>query len=693
MHQHVNKLINESSPYLLQHAHNPVDWYPWGEEALRRARDENKPILVSIGYAACHWCHVMERESFEDENTAKLMNENFVNIKIDREERPDLDHIYMDAVQTLTGSGGWPLNVFLTPEAKPFYGGTYFPPVRAFNRPSWQETLLGITKAFRESRSEVDIQAENLTAHLVESSSLGIRKTETSPELFTGDKLKEVFGNLMNNSDRVWGGFGGAPKFPQTFSIQYLLRYYYFFQNDGALSQALLSLDKMIEGGIYDQVGGGFARYATDTKWLIPHFEKMLYDNALLISVLSEAFQLTKKRLYQDVIEQTMQFLQRELLHPAGGFYSALDADSEGEEGKYYVWNRGEVESLLGDDADVFCNYYDITDSGNWEGKNILHFEKSPEQFAAENKIFIERLNKILETGRAKLLEKRDGRARPLLDDKIILGWNALMNTACSKAFAATGNEKYKELALTNIKFLLDEFASDKPNEFLHTWKNGQARFPAFLDDYAFLVQALMHLHEITGDIGWLNRAKAITLSVVQNFGDEDTGFFFYTRADQQDVIVRKKEIYDGAVPSGNAIMAAVLYQLSIYFDKSDWRQRSTEMLRYLGQVITRYPTSFGCWDCLLFEMTLGTVELVITGRDFNSIHKELLAQFIPNKVVMVTAVENEQFALLVGKRVTETTEIFVCKNFTCLKPVTSVPETMSYINGLKDSTNFMLIQ
>jgi uncharacterized protein YyaL (SSP411 family) len=587
-------------------------------------------------------------------------------------------------VQTLTGSGGWPLNVFLTPEAKPFYGGTYFPPVRSFNRASWQETLLGIIKAFNESRGEVDSQAENLTAHLEQSSSLGIRKSDTATELFAESKLNEVFENLMNNSDRVWGGFGRAPKFPQTFSIQYLLRYYYFFQNDAALSQALLSLDKMIEGGIYDQVGGGFARYATDTKWLIPHFEKMLYDNALLVSVLSEAFQLTKRERYRDVINETMQFLQRELLHPAGGFYSALDADSEGEEGKYYVWNKSEVESLLGEDADVFCNYYDITDGGNWEGKNILHAEKPPEQFAQENKVFIERVNKILETGRTKLLEQRKGRTRPLLDDKIILGWNALMNSACSKAFAATGNAKYREMALANMKFLLEQFASDKPDEFLHTWKNGQARFPAFLDDYAFLIQALIHLQEITGDVTWLNKAKDITAGVVRNFGDENTGFFFYTRADQQDVIVRKKEIYDGAVPSGNAIMAAVLYQLSIYFDKSDWRQRSSEMLRYLGQVITRYPTSFGCWDCLLLEMTMGTIELAITGRDFNSIHQQLLAQFIPNKVVMATAVENEQFALLAGKPIAETTEIYVCKNFTCLKPVTSVNETMSYINGIK---------
>ena len=458
MKEHSNQLIHETSPYLLQHAHNPVNWYPWGNDALQKAKEENKPILVSIGYAACHWCHVMERESFEDEATAAIMNEHFINIKIDREERPDLDHIYMDAVQAMTGSGGWPLNVFLTPEAKPFYGGTYFPPKRAFNRPSWQETLFGVVNAFKEKRNEIDAQAENLTDHLLQSNSFGLQKMEEQDVLVAG-KTKEAFENIMKSADRVWGGFGNAPKFPQTFSIQYLLRHYHIYKNEEALSQALLTLERMLDGGIYDQAGGGFARYSTDAEWFVPHFEKMLYDNALLISVLCEAYQLTRYDRYRDIIEETMEFIKREMTDPGGGFYSALDADSEGVEGKFYVWSFEEIEKILGKDASIFAAYFDITKEGNWEGTNILRSKEPLALFASENKINPLKLKKLIREGKEKILAHREKRVRPLLDDKIILGWNALMNTACSKAFSATGNEEYRQLAIGNMQFLLSVFA------------------------------------------------------------------------------------------------------------------------------------------------------------------------------------------------------------------------------------------
>lgn len=675
-----NQLINETSPYLLQHAHNPVDWFPWGNEALNKAKEENKPILVSIGYSACHWCHVMERESFEDEATAKIMNENFVNIKIDREERPDLDHIYMDAVQAMTGSGGWPLNVFLTPDGKPFYGGTYFPPQKAFNRPSWQDTLLSVSQAFGERRHEIDAQAENLTQHLTQSNSFGVQKVAET-EVFTTERLDEAFRNLMKNADKEWGGFGKAPKFPQTFSIQFLLRYHYITNNDEAIQQAILSLDKMIEGGIYDQAGGGFARYSTDTEWLAPHFEKMLYDNALLVLVLSEAFQLTGKLRYKQVIDETLEFVQRELLHSQNGFYAALDADSEGVEGKFYVWALEEVIELVGKHAAIFCEYYDVTTQGNWEETNILRVKKPLEIFAAKKNLSVTELEKILADGRKRLLEKRTERVRPLLDDKILLGWNALMNSALSKAFGATGNEHYQQLAIDNMNFLLKHFASKRQNEFYHTWKNDIAKYPAFLDDYAYLIQALIHLHEITADTNWLTKAKSITEFVLDNFSEEATGFFFYTLVGQTDVIVRKKEVYDGAVPSGNAVMAYNLYHLSIFFYLPDWKQRSIDMVSSLGNAITRYPTSFGIWGCLLQEMVSGTNEIVVVGDDYDDVKQEILTYYLPHKILMASNSAMPSFPLLVEKGGGEKSTIYLCRSYTCLNPVFSAKELISLIN------------
>ena len=696
MHKYNNHLNLETSPYLLQHAHNPVNWYPWGEEALQKAKEENKPILISIGYSACHWCHVMERESFEDEATARIMNENFVNIKIDREERPDLDHIYMDAVQAMTGSGGWPLNVFLTPDGKPFYGGTYFPPKRAFNRASWPEILENIMNIFRDRRQEIETQAENLTNHLVQSNSFGIETTGMD-KMFSKEKTLEVFENIMKTADREWGGFGKAPKFPQTFTIQFLLRYHHVnnLQLSGsskaplqqeigweeALKQALLSLDKMIEGGIYDHVGGGFARYSTDTEWLVPHFEKMLYDNALLISLLSEAYQLTKEERYKEVIDETMDFICRELFHPQKGFYSALDADSEGEEGKYYVWSIKEIKELLGDEAVIFCRYFDVTDRGNWEGKNILRVKTPVKKFAEQNNISVESLKKIIEEGKKKLLEKRNRRIRPSLDDKIILGWNALMNTACSKAFMATGNSKYRQLAIDNMQFLLEKFSRGKSNELSHTWKNDIAKYPAFLDDYAFLIQALILLQEITADTNWLLKAREVTGWVLENFSESQSGFFYYTKTGQQDVIVRKKEIYDGAVPSGNSVMAYNLYHLAIYFDKGEWKDRSLNMINSIGEIISRYPTSFGIWACLLMEIISGTYEIAVLGNNYQKLQLDLFNHYLPHKIMMASHAGNDEFPLLVGKISPEKPIIYLCKDFICQQPVDSIKRFMSLIN------------
>lgn len=681
---HSNQLIHETSPYLLQHAHNPVNWYPWGDEALEKARSENKPILVSIGYSACHWCHVMEKESFEDESTAAIMNEHFINIKIDREERPDLDHIYMDAVQAMTGSGGWPLNVFLTPDAKPFYGGTYFPPQRAYNRPSWKETLQGVVQAFRDHRHEIDAQAENLTEHLVKANSFGLQRVPEN-EILTKDSIDEAFQNIMKQADKDWGGFGRAPKFPQTFSIQFLLRYHYITGDEESLRQALLSLDRMIEGGIYDQLGGGFARYSTDTEWLAPHFEKMLYDNALLLSVLSEAYLLTKKPRYREVIEETIGFVKGELLDENGGFYAALDADSEGEEGKYYVWQLGEVTDILGEDANLFCSYYDISEKGNWEGKNILRVRKPPEHFAEENNIDSSSLKQKLSLCRDKLLVTRQKRIKPLLDDKIILGWNALMNTAVSKAFAATGNTSYRVLAEKNMQFLLNNLKEKDSPVWKHTWKNGQAKYPAFLDDYAFLVEALLHLQEITTDTRWLIRASEITSHVLENFQEQDTGFFFYTPINQQDVIVRKKEVYDGATPSGNSVMACNLQRLGIMLNKPEWTHQAKEMLFSLGKAVTRYPTSFGNWACLLQEVVYGTNELAIVGKGYADLLLEVLGTYIPHRVLMAAETNSAGFPLLERRTVVSKAAIYLCRNYTCLLPVFSANELIMLINREKN--------
>ena len=666
-----NRLINETSPYLLQHAHNPVDWYPWGGEALQKAKNENKPILISIGYSACHWCHVMEKESFEKEEVAAIMNEHFINIKIDREERPDLDHIYMDAVQVMTGSGGWPLNVFLTPDAKPFYGGTYFPPQKAYNRASWTDVLYGVANAFAERGSEVTAQAEGLTAHLLKSNTFG-EPVNDSDAVYTAQNARLIFENLMKAADKAEGGFGRAPKFPQTFSIQYLLRYFHFYKNDEALQHACLSLDKMLYGGIYDQVGGGFARYTTDNEWLVPHFEKMLYDNALLVITLSEAYQITHHKRYIETIGQTMDFIEREMMWHEGGFYSALDADSEGEEGKFYVWEKAEVDSVLEDDAAMFCAYYDVTAKGNWEGKNILHVPVPAISADPSNEEGEALMNKLAAC-RKKLLLQRGKRARPLLDDKMLLGWNALMNTACSKAYAATGEERYRQLAVENMRFITDHFSGKTRGAFYHTYKNGLVGHDAFLDDYAYLIQALIHLQEITGNASYLELAREITEFVIEGFTDAESDFFFFTHRSQQDVILRKKEIYDSAVPSGNSVMAGNLLYLSHVFDNSEWKKKADAMVGTLLGLIVRYPTSFGGWANQLISMTAGFKEIIITGEKFNEILFGILHIFIPARILQSSSATNEIYPLLKGKQYDEPFLVYVCENYVCQPPLTSL--------------------
>jgi uncharacterized protein YyaL (SSP411 family) len=672
---HTNRLINEASPYLLQHAHNPVDWYPWGEEALQKAKAEDKPILVSIGYAACHWCHVMERESFENEETAALMNKYFVNIKIDREERPDLDHVYMDAVQAISGGGGWPLNVFLTPDRKPFYGGTYYPPVRAFNRMSWTELLYAIHDMFTQKRNEVEAQSDNLVNHLATSNMLGLQQ-ELKDEVFNEDNLVFAADNILKHADTEWGGFGNAPKFPQTFTIQYLLRHYYFTGNEPAVKQALLSLDKMIFGGINDQLGGGFARYSTDAQWLAPHFEKMLYDNALLVSTISEAYQLTQLPHYADAVRNTLAFVERELTAPGGGFFSALDADSEGVEGKFYIWSKAEIDAILGEDSDLFCQVYDVSERGNWEHTNILWMP-------AHNRLLSDNEQAILARCREKLFAERARRVHPLLDDKILLGWNALMITACCKAYAALGDAHFLEMATNAIRFLEEKL--QQGDAWLHSWKENKTVHAAFFDDYAYLVQAYTHLQETTGNSQYLLKAKDITAYVQQHFWDSGSGFFFFTPDYQSDVVVRKKDVYDGAMPSGNSVMAGNLYYLAIVFDEKEWLEQSRRMVQSVANAITRYPTSFGVWAAVLQNMVYGMNEIVITGANAFQALPELLQHFIPNKVVQSASESGSEnvFSLLQGKEIKQETAIYVCRNNICLTPVSTVPAALNLIEKL----------
>jgi uncharacterized protein YyaL (SSP411 family) len=672
----MNRLARETSPYLLQHAHNPVDWYPWGEEALQKARKEDKPILVSIGYSACHWCHVMERESFEHSETAAYMNEHFVNIKIDREERPDLDHIYMEAVQAITGNGGWPLNVFLTPDARPFYGGTYFPPRAIHNRPSWRDVLSAISGSFRDRRQDIEQQARNLTEHVATTGSFGVdgKHVKEKENLFTPENLKQIYDNLMGMADRREGGFGNAPKFPQTFSIQFLLRYYYYSKEQAALDQALLSLEKMVRGGIYDQLGGGFARYSTDDQWLAPHFEKMLYDNALLVIVLAEAYQMTHKELFRDTIKQTMDFINRELSDGEGCFYAALDADSEGVEGRYYVWDKKEIDEVLGKEADLFNEFYGVTEAGNWEGKNILVSHRDASE---AEKPRLEKARKLLE-------KRRWSRTRPGLDDKLLLSWNALMNIACCKAYAALGIEAYKDWAVRNMEMVFRRLKAPGLSSFYHTHKDGQSKYPAFLDDYAGLIAALIQLQEVTGDSGYLVKAKEVMEFVLDGFSEEDTGFFFFTHKDQKDVIVRKKEIYDGATPSGNSLMAFNLAYLGILFNMPDWGERASRMAAAVARPVTLYPGSFGIWATLYQALTYTIPEIVLTARQPENARKELLNQLIPYRVFQSASEETTQFPLLAGKPVEDFPMIFLCKNYSCQLPVNEVSKLLRLLENVQ---------
>lgn len=663
----MNLLHLESSPYLLQHADNPVHWKPWGETAFEIAKMENKPVLVSIGYSSCHWCHVMEHESFEDQETADLMNKLFINIKVDREELPDVDHIYMDAVQAMTGSGGWPLNVFLTPDKKAFYGGTYFPPVRAHGRASWKEVLINVSQYFSQNRTDVEAQAQKLLAHIKQGSLMNPSDhIEKKNEEDASEICRLICRKMMTNADLEEGGFGMAPKFPSTFAIHFLLDAYALYKDEKALQHALLSLDKMMMGGIYDQVGGGFARYSTDRFWIAPHFEKMLYDNALLIEVYAIAYSITKKTEYHQVILETVNWLKREMMNEEYGFYSAQDADSEGIEGKYYTWSYDELNKILQDDFQWFAEYYHVTKEGNWEHSNILYAT-------------VESVSALHETQRVKLpglhqklLNIRLKRIKPLTDDKELLAWNALMNKALSAAYLHTGDTGLLELAEKNMNYILRTFYAED-HLYYHTCRNHVLKIPAYADDLAYLADALIALARVTTETMYLDKATKIADYMNSNFSEEGNSLYLFTNKSFQQVEINKREMYDGALPSSNAVMCRVLNYLYHVYWQEEYRNRSEEMLLSMQHSMLKYPLSFAVWCAQLQFQSDASAEVCIVGKDAKNIFQQLYTKQYQASVTYLTTHKENTIVSMKGKYQDGETLIYICNNFSCQEPLRDV--------------------
>ncbi len=668
-----NHLAGESSPYLLQHADNPVDWYPWGEEALTRARLEDRPILLSIGYAACHWCHVMAHESFEDDETAELMNRYFINIKVDREERPDLDSIYMSAVVAMTGQGGWPMTVVLTPEGQPFFGGTYYPKYPRYGMPSFKQVLLSLAAAWKERRDEIAQSAAGITAHLNRRFAMEGQDGVLGPGL-----LDRAVGALNRSFDERKGGFGNAPKFPPAMAIEFLLRLYVMQGDARALHMAEFTLEQMAHGGMYDQLGGGFARYSTDDDWLVPHFEKMLYDNALLSRVYLHAWQLTGRPLYRRIAEETLDWVAREMRHEAGGFYSSLDADSEGEEGKFYVWSAAEVRGLLADEAGLFMNYYSITAQGNWEGHNILHIRRTLDEVAAEFGLSSTEAEQRLGEARERLYAARAERVWPGLDDKVLTAWNGLMLAAFAEAGRALKRSDYLQIAAENADFL--HRTMRRPDgRLLRTWKAGaSARYNGYLEDYAFLADGLLALYQSTFEERWFLWAIELVETIQQRFADE-AGGFFDTSDDHETLLHRPKDVQDNAVPSGNAMVAGVLLQLSLLTGNGDYWQAAEKAVSTLYGAMAEYPNGFAQWLQAATLIIGEPVEIAIAGTpgepDTAMLLEVTRAGYRPFQAVAVGRADSEVPLLRDRPQRAGRATAYVCRRFVCHEPVTEVDE------------------
>ncbi len=663
---HTNALIHETSPYLLQHAHNPVNWYPWGKEAFEKAKKENKLILVSIGYAACHWCHVMEKESFENEEVAKLMNDHFVCIKVDREQRPDVDHQYMDAVQLLTGRGGWPLNCFALPDGRPVWGGTYF------NRRQWLSVLTQLSAMYRSEPQKLVQQAAQITQGIRQNNLLHVSSEDQN---FKKDDVKKALARWQPHFDMKWGGNTGAPKFPMPSTYRFLLNEYYHTGNKSLLQYVTLSLNKMARGGIYDQLGGGFARYATDSQWKVPHFEKMLYDNAQLLQLYSEAYQLTHRPLYKQVVDQTVDFLQRELLSPQGGFYASLDADSDGGEGNFYVWTKKETDRWLGEEAPLFNAYYSITASGNWEnGKNILFVQKEVSEVAAVFQLTPQATEKKLQKARQILFEARSYRPRPQTDTKILTSWNALAISGLLSAYGAFGDSLFLKMAEKTAQFMRRE-RMETDGKLWRSRRSKKEMVPAFLDDYAFTAQAFFDLYRATFDEQWLHDAGKIIDYAQKHFYDKALGMFRYASEEKEPVISSKIEITDNVIPSSNSAMALVLAQAGVYFDNDSYPEMARNMMEKVYPALLQNLPYYSNWALLLNSYLYPTQEVVFSGPEALKLSRVFEQNYTPAWVAGSTA--KSEMPLLKDRFVPGKTLIYVCENKTCKLPVKSVPEAL----------------
>jgi len=677
-HKYTNALVNETSPYLLQHAHNPVDWYPWCEEALSRAKGEDKPILLSIGYSACHWCHVMEHESFENEEIARLMNENFINIKVDREERPDLDTIYMAVIQMVTGGGGWPMTVFLTPDQVPFFCGTYFPPEEAAGRPGFRQVVTEVARAYRERKKDIVLNSDTIKSEL---RNLNIFP-ETSDEI-DATVLDKAVSGMISNYDSRNGGFGQAPKFPPSMTLSFLMRAYLRTGNKQLLDIVSNTLIHMACGGIYDQLGGGFHRYSVDAEWLVPHFEKMLYDNALLSRVYVDAHLLTKEGFYRRIAEETLDYVLREMTSPEGGFYSSQDADSEGKEGAFFLWSYSEVQTILDEEeSDVFCRYFGITPDGDFEGINILNIPRSGDAVAKLCGISDQRLLEIIRKGKRILFETREGRVKPGRDEKILTAWNGLMLRSFAEAANALGRADYLNAAVQNAEFLLSRLRSN--GRILRSFKDGRARFDGYLEDYAYLIDGLVSLYEAVFDSRWISEAESLADTMVQEFWDHEGDGFYFTARDHESLIHRPKEFYDHANPSGNSVAAYALLRLWKLTGDEGWLRYPASILKKMSGMMIRQPSAFAHLLSVADFYCGKSKEIAVVGDPENSETREFLDEvhqnYMPNKV-LACGLNSELFLLKNKVQIDGRPTAYVCENFTCKAPTTSLQDLRNILS------------